>query len=696
MKFLTSFRLFWFVVAMLLAAMACSDSSLPNDKNDPAADNNPKSCTDFCELDENTCLDKRTSLECVVNENGCRDFANPTRCKDEFVCFDGSCIADGSECDDECTLVDFPRCTVNGMRETCADHKGTGCLSYGAPKQCESKTYCDSRSGECVSPQCEEECIEGETICELHRITTCKKDARGCLSFVGAEECSMGKTCAAGACISVQTCSSECSDNDTICNLDGGVRICGDWNSNGCFAFSEPFECLVNEVCSAGECVAANRCQDQCLPGEAICIGNKIATCGDYNSDGCVEFNTPNDCPTPGASCQFKDNKSVCHASPQSGAVLINEIFYDALGDDLRDRDGKKCKNAAPSCTSPTFIELAGPPGLLIAGYKLDIINGSAGKSYNTAVLPTDARLDGRGYAVIAMEQADNFLSYAAPFATNVFYILKSYAPNEDAIQNRAGSIVLYDATSKQVDAVGFGDFDAATLPNFRGTGQPAAKSLTGRSLGRIPGRASTGNNAADFITFYPTPGMPNQDLLINEIYFNQPGANNGTETFVELVAPILGWEDLSLNGYVLRAVAGHNGKDYLYTSTIPGIVLDGKMLNDTATEDGYVLLCNKKARQPLHNLCSVHYDGPPFYLGPDNFILEYQQHAIDAVGYGIFAQSDKFVGEGSPAPYRLTDSGRSLARGPYSDPNSTLDTNNNKVDFQRVSPTPGLGNARP
>lgn len=696
MKLPVLFRLFLFVTALFLSAAACIDAPLPDDKNNFNASNNPKNCTDYCKPNERTCLDKQHSVECVVNQNGCLDFSNPTRCDDGFICSDGICIADDSECDDECALGDLPRCNVNGLRESCADHMGTGCLRYGAPTQCAPDTYCDTRSGECITPQCEDECIEGEKTCELHRISTCKKDARGCLSFVGAQECDTGKTCSAGTCISVHTCISECNDNDMICSLDGAARICGDWNNNGCFEFSEPFACAANEICHEGDCVAANRCQDQCLPGETICLGNKIATCGDYNSDGCVEFDTPRNCPAPGATCQFIGNKSVCHASPQSGSVLINEIFYDALGDDLREPAGTKCKNGSPSCTSPTFVELIGPPGLLIAGYRLEMINGATGKSYNTAELPTDARLDGKGYAVIAMEQADSFLSYAAPFSTNLYYILKSYAPNEDAIQNGAGSIVLYDAARQQADAVGYGDFSASNLQNFRGRGQPAARALSGRSLGRIAGRLPTDNNASDFITFYPTPGMPNQDLLINEIYVNQPGANDGTETFVELVAPILGWEDLSLSGYVLRAVAGHNGKDYLYTGTIPGIVLDGKLLNDTASTDGYVVLCNKKARQALHSLCSVHYDGPPFYTGPDNFILEYQQHAIDAIGYGTFAQSDTFAGEGRPAPYDFTDSGRSLARGSYSASNSNPDTNDNAADFQRVSPTPGTGNARP
>ncbi len=685
------FRIFVFIAVLLFSAAACIDAPLP-----PAENNNPKGCTDYCELNERTCLDSQTLVECAINQNGCLDFTNPTQCGDALVCSNGACVDDDSECSDECAPGDPPRCTIDGQRETCADHGQTGCLSYGAPTQCEADTYCDAASGDCIKPACENECTEGETTCELHRRAVCKKDARGCLSYADAQECGVGKTCSAGDCISVQTCTSECNDNDMICDLDGAPRICGDWNDNGCFDFSEVFECAPNEVCQGGECFAQDRCQDQCLKGETICIGNKIATCDDHDADGCVEFDEPKDCAAHASTCQVRDNKSVCHASPQSGNVLVNEVFYNPLGDDLRDADGTKCKNASPACTSPTFIELIGPPGLLIADYKIEMVSGATGKTYNSAVLPADARLDGRGYAVIAMEQADNFLSYAAPFATNIYYILKSYGPNEDAIQNGAGSIVLYDVSSKIADAVGFGNFSASHLVNFRGKGQPAAGAISGRSLGRIPGRASTDNNVTDYITFYPTPGMPNQDLLINEVYVNQPGTNDGTETFVELVAPILGWEDLSLDGYVLRAVAGHHGKDYLYTGTIPGVALDGKLLNDAASEDGYVVLCNKKARQPLRDRCSVHYDGPPFYTGPDNFILEYQQHPIDAIGYGTFANSDTFVGRGRPAPYKSTDSGRSLSRGPYSDANSTLNTNDNAIDFHRVSPTPGVGNARP
>lgn len=697
-QFASFYYLLWITASVLLTA--CVDSPLPSapgiNNADADAGQNSQTCIDSCQAGERTCLDDQTTLLCMVNEQGCLEFTSPTACLDDLQCFNGLCLAESPTCNDECSPGDPPRCNENGQLESCADHQQTGCLTYGAPIDCEAGTYCEATSGRCVEPQCEENCQEGETICELRRIATCKKDARGCFSFVDSRECNPGHACSDGQCRPVQTCANECIDSDLVCTAAGEARLCGDWNSSGCFVFSEAIDCGAGQTCRGDDCVAVDSCQDQCLRGETVCIGNKIATCDDHDQDGCVEFDKPTDCPTPGNTCQLIDTQSLCRPSPQSGAVLINEIFYDPLGADLRDPEGNKCQNASPNCTSPTFIELSGPPGLRIAGYKIDMINGADGNSYNSAILPEDARLDGRGFAVIAMEQADNFLSYAAPFQTNVYYVLKSYAANEDALQNDAESIILYDASGQPADAVGYGHFNAAQLPNFRGQGQPAPRAASGRSVGRIHGRANSNNNAADFSTFYPTPGMPNQDLFINEVYTNQPGANDGSETFVELAAPILGWEDLSLDGYVLRAIAGHNGKDYIFTATTPGISLNGKKLNDATSVDGYVVLCHNAAKQPLRSLCTVHYDGSPFYAGPDNFILEYQQNPIDSIGYGTFASSDTFVGEGRPASYTSTDSGRSLARGQHSDPNTILDTNDNSVDFHRVSPTPGTGNGRP
>jgi hypothetical protein len=364
--------------------------------------------------------------------------------------------------------------------------------------------------------------------------------------------------------------------------------------------------------------------------------------------------------------------------------VVINELFYDALGaDDFR------------SGAAPTFLELSGPPGLDIAGYKVELINGSGGSVYATATLPTDARLDGNGFAVLAIEDSDSFLKFAAP--GNKYFILPNLA-GQDAFQNGPDNVKLYDASNTVVDALGYGAFATASI--FEGEGMAAPASGPGRSLGRVKG-VDTHNNASDFVSFYPTPGMPNADLIINEVYFDQPGTDTGTETFVEVIAPIQGWEDIPLDGYVLRAVNGLNGMDYIYTldanntPTLNGIDFSGTNLNDGA--DGLVVVCNIDTAAPaLLALCTVPFEGTDFQNGPDNFVLEYRGRVIDAVGYGTFTAPAVFVGEGTPKAFSSSGAGKSLSRWPISDPSKDNDTDDNSVDFHLNTPSPAQDNPIP
>jgi len=361
-----------------------------------------------------------------------------------------------------------------------------------------------------------------------------------------------------------------------------------------------------------------------------------------------------------------------------SGAVVINEVFYDALGaDDYR--------NGA----APTFIELFGPPALDITGYTVELVNGSGGAVYSTATLPGNARLDGNGFAILAIVDSDSFLKFAAP--GNKFFILTNPA-NQDGIQNGPDNIKLRDGSNTVIDAIGYGSFGASHV--FEGEGSAALASGSGRSLGRIKG-VDTNNNLADFVSFYPTPGMPNADLIINEVYFDQPGSDTGTETFVEVIAPILGWEDISLDGYVLHAINGLNGMDYINTGLINGIEFTGTKLNDGA--DGLVVVCNiDTANAALLQKCTVPFEGTDFQNGPDNFVLEYKTRVIDAIGYGTFSGTQFFVGEGAPKSFSTSSAGKSLGRWPISDASRQNDTHDNSVDFHLNTPSPAQDNPIP
>jgi hypothetical protein len=72
------------------------------------------------------------------------------------------------------------------------------------------------------------------------------------------------------------------------------------------------------------------------------------------------------------------------------------------------------------------------------------------------------------------------------------------------------------------------------------------------------------------------------------------------------------------------------------------------------------------------------------FQNGPDSIVLRLGDNVLDAVGYGVFAATEVFAGEGAPAVDPAA--GASLARR-FAD----VDTGNNAADFISLAvPTPG------
>ena len=675
-------------VASALVLMGCPADPPANNGDTDAGGNE---CSSTCLEGEFQCLNENTLLSCVIQDDGCFGFGDAQECPAGNICRAGSCRPDeGGGCTDLCSTTDGPRCNLQGRSEVCIDSDGDGCFEYANPTDCSADgKFCDTETGACAEIDCGVECVAGEAQCEDELISTCAEDARGCLVLGPAKDCADGEVCEAGACVTPVTCESECDPAEgKLCGPGGTPRECVDSNADSCFEYVDATACAAGSECRSGECVEVATCEDECKAGGTSCDGDRIRSCEDTNADSCVEFTIAAACPTAGEFCDSSSGVAVCAAPPQTGAVVINEVFYDALGDDLRNAN-------MPNEESPVFIELFGPPNLPIAGFEVDLVNGRNGMSYQRVALPADATLSGDGYALILMEQADFFLALST---ANEYLILTkpSAGSNQDAMQNGSDSVVLYDAGGTQVDAVGYGAFSGTDV--FTGEGSAAEDVIGGRSLGRAPGALDTDDNSVDFRSYYPTPGLPNSDLVITEAYVDQPGSDGvdgSVETFVELSAPIQGWEEISLEGYTLRGINGNDGSDYIFTvagAPTPGIPLTwlDDPVNVTGNiklgSNGRIVVCNIEASAALSDKCDTYYEGVDWQNGPDSIVLEYNGRVVDALGYGTF--SGNFSGEGA--------AGRSLNRWPYRDPSKKADTDDNATDFHLADPTPGTDNAFP
>lgn len=158
--------------------------------------------------------------------------------------------------------------------------------------------------------------------------------------------------------------------------------------------------------------------------------------------------------------------------------------------------------------------------------------------------------------------------------------------------------------------------------------------------------------------------------VQISEVLYDATGTDNG-KVFVEL----WGLPGTSLEGYTLEGVNGADG------AVGPTLALSGAIPGD-----GFFVVSDTDgtATQVANSDLTLNFD---FQNGPDSVVLRNQLgQVLDALGYGVFAPTDLFAGEGHAAPGAVN--GQSLAR-----LFANRDTNDNLADFALLDvPTPGTG----
>ncbi len=197
-------------------------------------------------------------------------------------------------------------------------------------------------------------------------------------------------------------------------------------------------------------------------------------TCGPVCGNGVVEAGEECDGSAP--------PNQTCNAQCklELTALVLNEIYYDSPGTD-----------------AGSFIEIAGPPGASLSGYRLKFVNGAGGTDY-TAPLNLDGKAIGTsGYFLVVQDT-----TVAVPAGTS------SMVSSKANLQNGPDSVQLVQGTTV-IDAVAYGNFGTTNVP--AGEGQPAGTpGGTVQSLARLPNGNDTGNNAADFGFAARSPGAKN------------------------------------------------------------------------------------------------------------------------------------------------------------------------------------------
>ena len=169
------------------------------------------------------------------------------------------------------------------------------------------------------------------------------------------------------------------------------------------------------------------------------------------------------------------------------GKVVINEIYYDAVGSDT---DGV------------VFVELYGAPGLVIGNAKVAFVDGGDGSVDDTITLPEDARIPADGFYVIADARTGMATATTIPGAD----LIDNFDP-----QNGPDAVQLIDKDGNLVDAVAYGEGVVPIAENGLATGEgtPAPDVVNGHSLERRMLGVDLSDNINDFVeNEAPTPGM--------------------------------------------------------------------------------------------------------------------------------------------------------------------------------------------
>lgn len=167
---------------------------------------------------------------------------------------------------------------------------------------------------------------------------------------------------------------------------------------------------------------------------------------------------------------------SVLGAAGAPAMPMLSEVYYDAPGSD----DGYG------------FVELSGPPGFLLDGFRVEGVNGSNGAVGPSLSLSGAIGADGLFVLADRLSDGSTFVANADLLANFDF-------------QNGPDSIVVRDDAGVR-DAVGYGVFGAGDV--FAGEGASAPDAAAGQSLARRFADLDTDDNASDFVLLdAPTPG---------------------------------------------------------------------------------------------------------------------------------------------------------------------------------------------
>ncbi len=636
MKASSRMRFCWLLVlTALLGLSACSDTGSGGQHGggaldaayadtgvDGGASDAGRTCQDECDVVGQSECSTDGVRECV-KQGGCLVWGAPTACPTGASCNDGHCQM---SCPNQgCSVMGAKKCDGDGVSE-CVDANNDGCLEWSAPQACGNGETCSS--GHCAI-DCTDECTTaGAKQCDGNAVVECGNfDQDSCLEWGNSTDCS-DQFCVNGRCES--SCTDECSSSQARrCDGDG-YQTCDDFDGDGCLEWGTTVSCNSGESCSNGFC--AQTCTDECTTaGATQCDGDGVVTCGNHDSDSCLEWGSPVPC--------------------ASGQVCSNGHCAQSCSDECTVAGAKDCDPSGGVITcgnydSDSCLEWSNP--VACTGSQV-CSGGSCTLNCTDGCSTVGARQCVSGsttdFEVCDDYNNDGCLEWGTAQSCSAGQVCSAGACAQTCTDECStdGASACVDASSTHT----CGNFDSDSCLEW-GTTVHCSASQSCQSGSCVSNPAPTG-------------------LVISEVVYDAVGSDD--DTFVEIHGPA----GTDLTGVSLVGINGNGG------STYNEIQLAG-----TIGADGLFVVANPTASAAILGAADMTDAHADYQNGPDSIQLKFGSTVLDAVGYGSFGSSDVFAGEGSAAAD--VAAGHSLARDA-----SYSDTDDNATDFVDVStPTPG------
>ena len=182
----------------------------------------------------------------------------------------------------------------------------------------------------CTANKCVANCIP-KTCGKLGY--NCGTASDGCGNTLNCGTCASGYSCSNGQCAA--QCIDECSSSGAKRCNDNGYQTCGNYDSDSCLEWSDIVVCPDEKACSLGVCLA--RSLKHC--SEA----NSYQFCKNYENNSCLEWSEVINCPS-GQSCA----NGVCFACVPmtvSGCKVCNLSGTGWTDDNSKCLAGQTCSN---------------------------------------------------------------------------------------------------------------------------------------------------------------------------------------------------------------------------------------------------------------------------------------------------------------------------------------------------------------